>query len=393
VRGIEKIVRAQVAMWGPPDFDAYTFMIHYAADGHSWDGMEHLVSTQIILPGALGDGEAIDNTFETASHEFFHVWNVKRLRPVELGPWDWTRPVSTRSLWIAEGLTNYYGHAMLRRAGIWDDGRLLQELGNIISEVENAPGSKVMSAVDSSLAAPFIDSAVHRQKTNLDNTSITYYYRGEVIGLALDLLIRGRTGGQRSLDDVFKRMYDEFYVKSPNASYYLKGRGYTEEDFVRILSAVIGADMKDFYARHIRGVEPLPFDEALGYVGLRLSRTPSRSGFTGGIVIDSEDRQALRLGLLHNNSAAERAGLQQGDVLVSIGGTNVTRNSWRAALNRYKPGERIPVEVQRFRRNVSVTLEIGEPDEFDYFIESVPNPSPEARAMRAAWLSGQKSNR
>jgi predicted metalloprotease with PDZ domain len=390
VRGIERIIRAQVAMWGPPDLSSYTFMIHYAADGQSWDGMEHLVSTQIVLPGALSDGNSLDDTLETASHEFFHVWNVKRLRPVELGPWDWTRPAQTRSLWIAEGLTNYYGHVMMRRAGIWDEDRLIDALSHVIDEVENAPGSKLMSAVDSSLAAPFIDAAVHRQRTNLDNTSITYYYRGEIIGLVLDLMIRGRSGGKRSLDDVLRRMYDEFYVKSPNASYYLKGRGYTEEDFVRTLSEVYGADMSGFYARHIRGVEPLPYNEALAYAGLRLDKSPSRSGFSAGIVIDNDSGQTLRLGLVHNDSAAERAGMQQGDVLLSIGGTSVGRNNWRAALNRYRPGDRVPVQVQRFRTTISLTIEIGEPESFDYYIEDLANVNPETRALRAAWLSGQR---
>ena len=121
VKDIEKIVRAQVAMWGPPEFTYYTFLIHYAADDHSGDGMEHLTSTQIIEPGALGESGVYEETLGTVSHEFFHVWNVKRLRPEELGPWDFTRPLNTRGLWIAEGFTNYYGHLMLRRAGIWND--------------------------------------------------------------------------------------------------------------------------------------------------------------------------------------------------------------------------------------------------------------------------------
>jgi len=120
VADIEKIVRAEVAMWGPPEFEEYTFLIHFAADDHSGDGMEHLTSTQIIQPGALAEPGVYEQTLGTVSHEFFHVWNVKRLRPQELGPWDFTRPLSTRGLWVAEGFTNYYGHLMLRRSGIWD---------------------------------------------------------------------------------------------------------------------------------------------------------------------------------------------------------------------------------------------------------------------------------
>jgi predicted metalloprotease with PDZ domain len=146
VRDIEKIVRAETAMWGPPEYDAYTFLIHFANDGNSSDGMEHLTSTQIIMPGELASVETYNDTLDTVAHEFFHVWNVKRLRPIELGPWDFTRPANTRGLWIAEGITNYYGHLMQRRAGIWNDRQFLDALIKQIDDVDNSPGSRLMSA-------------------------------------------------------------------------------------------------------------------------------------------------------------------------------------------------------------------------------------------------------
>src|SRR6185295_659403 len=149
--------------------------------------------TQIIESGELADAETYQGAIDAVAHEFFHVWNVKRLRPIELGPWDFTRPANTRALWIAEGITNYYGHLMQRRAGLWNDAKLWSTLADQITEVENAPGSRLMSAEDSSLAASFIDDAPHAQKTNLENTTISYYPKGEVVGLALDLLIRGKT--------------------------------------------------------------------------------------------------------------------------------------------------------------------------------------------------------
>ncbi len=213
VRDIEKIVRTETAMWGSPEFDSYTFLIHFANDGHSNDGMEHLTSTQVIMPGSLGEAGMLEDTLDGVAHEFFHVWNVKRLRPIELGPWDFTRPANTRGLWIAEGITNYYGHLMQRRAGLWDDAKLLSTLAGQITEVENAPGSRLMSAEESSLSAPFIDDAVHAQHTNLENASISYYPKGEVLGIVLDLLIRGRTNGKASLDDLMRRMYQEFYLR------------------------------------------------------------------------------------------------------------------------------------------------------------------------------------
>src|SRR5712692_10376803 len=161
---------------------------------------------------------------------------------------------------------------MQRRGGRWTGAELVSTLSAQITEVENSPGSRLMSAEESSLSAPFIDDAVHAQQTNLANTSISYYPKGEVLGLVLDLLIRGKTNGKASLDDVMRRMYDEFYLKSPNATYYLRGRGYKNEDFERVTSEVAGTDMSDFFKRYVRGVEPPPYEEAFAQVGLRFVR-------------------------------------------------------------------------------------------------------------------------
>ncbi|HMH44022.1 MAG TPA: hypothetical protein VK557_11105, partial [Pyrinomonadaceae bacterium] len=284
VRDIEKIVRAETSMWGPPEFDSYTFLLHFANDAHSNDGMEHLTSTEIVEPGALGDAGTYEETLDAVAHEFFHVWNVKRLRPIELGPWDFTRPANTRGLWIAEGITNYYGHLMQRRAGLWDDKKFWQALIEQITEVENAPGSKLMSAEESSLSAPFIDDAPQSQQTNLANTSISYYSKGESLGVVLDLLMRGKTNGKASLDEVMRRMYDELYLQSPNASYYLRGRGYRNEDFEASVSQVAGTDMSDFFKRYVRGVETPPYEQAFAQVGLRFisqARAPVTIGISG----------------------------------------------------------------------------------------------------------------
>jgi len=385
LRDLEKIVRTEIRMWGPPEFESYTFLFHFAADDRSSDGMEHLASTQIIEPGMLTDG-SYDNALRTAAHEFFHAWNVKRLRPVELGPWDWTKPAATRALWIAEGFTQYYGNLLYRRSGLEDSEDFLRGLADTISTIENNPANKLMSAEASSMAAPFIDTALHRQHTNLSNTSLSYYLKGELIALNLDLLIRAWTRGQRSLDEVMRRAYDEFYVKSPNASYYLKGRGYTIEDFARIVSEVAGRDMSDWFARYVRGVEPLPYNEAFAAAGLRLVKTAGYQPYTGGIVMDRDDGQTARLGSLRTDSPAQRAGLQEGDVLLSIGGKDVTRENWLATLNRYKQGDRINITVRRLRKTFATTMVLGEPDLYDYHIEELPNAPAAARDLRAAWL-------
>ncbi|HBB86254.1 MAG TPA: hypothetical protein DC047_01410 [Blastocatellia bacterium] len=389
VRDIEKIVRAETAMWGPPEFDSYTFLIHFAADDHSGDGMEHLTSTQIIEPGALGETGVYGDALDTVAHEFFHVWNVKRLRPVELGPWDFTRPANTRGLWIAEGFTNYYGHLMMRRAGIWDDTRFFRTENQTVTGIENAPGSHLMSAIQSSQLAAFLDGAPHAQRTNLGNISISYYPKGELIALVLDLLIRGRANGKTSLDDVMRRMYEEFYLKSPNATYYLRGRGYTSEDFQRVASEVSGLDLNDFFRRYVQGVEVLPYDEALAYVGMQLVREQAREPFDAGIRLNWENG-TLTIGSVRNNSPAEDAGLQEGDEIVSLGGRkSVSRENWLVALARYKQGDRIPLTVKRDRRTIQATIVLREPERFEYKIEERKDATPKQKEARQAWLKGQ----
>ncbi len=388
VRDIEKIVRAETAMWGPPDFTDYTFLIHFAADDHSGDGMEHLTSTQIILPGALADEGVYGETLDTVAHEFFHVWNVKRLRPVELGPWDFTKPLNTRSLWIAEGLTNYYGHLMLRRAGVWDEAAFLKRESQTITAIENAPGSRLMSAEQASLAAPFLDDAPHAQLTNLANTAVSYYPKGELVGLVLDLTIRGRTNGRVSLDDVMRRMYEEFYLKSANESYYLRGRGYTGDDFERVTKAVAGVDLSDFFSRYVRDVEKLPYDEAFGYLGLRFVREPARQPYDAGIKVNWETKGSFAIDSVRGGSPAEDAGLQVGDEIVSLGRKNIARENWLVALNRFRPGDRIPITVKRDRRTIETAIVLGDVERFEYRIEERKDATPQQKTLRAAWLNG-----
>jgi len=392
VRGIEKIVRAETAMWGPPEFDSYTFLVHFANDGHSSDGMEHLTSTQVIMPGALGETGMLEETLDGIAHEFFHVWNVKRLRPIELGPWDFTRPANTRGLWIAEGITNYYGHLMQRRAGLWDDAKLLSTLAGQITEVENSPGSRLMSAEESSLSAPFIDDAVHAQHTNLENTSISYYPKGEVLGIVIDLLIRGKTNGKASLDDVMRRMYEEFYLKSPNSTYYLRGRGYKNEDFERVTSEVAGTDMSDFFKLYVRGVESPPYETAFAQVGLRLVRDP-RAPVAVGVSADENDQVNFKIASVRPDSPAAEAGMEVGDIVTLFGGIKLTPANFLKTIARYKPGDRIQVTLQRGGRSMQTALTLTSAKVFDYRIEEMKDATLDAtlgaKALRAAWLNGK----
>jgi predicted metalloprotease with PDZ domain len=279
---------------------------------------------------------------------------------------------------------------MLRRGGIWDDTQFLRRQSETITNIENAPGSRLMSAENSSLSAPFLDDAPHAQRTNLANTSISYYPKGELIGMVLDLIIRGKTGGKASLDEVMRRMYDEFYLKSPNATYYLRGRGYQPEDLQRVASEVCGCDFTDFFTRYVRDVEVLPYDEAFAYLGLRVVRETAREPYNLGIAVDWQASGFLGVATVRNDSPAEDAGLQPGDEIVVLGRKNVTRENWLLSLSRYKQGDQVPITVRRDRQTIKTTVLVGAPERFEYRIEEQKDATPQQKVLRQAWLNGTK---
>jgi len=270
VGDVRKIVTYENRVVAPPPLETYTFLFNVGYPGG--DGMEHLYSTQIIGARPWSDTAQLLTGVTTAAHEYFHTWNVKRVRPIALGPFDYTREQYQPSLWVAEGWTNYYGEVALGRAGVVGKDYTYRVLANRIRSVNEAPGRKERSARQASFDAPFFDGAAQPMRTNAANTFLTYYYKGEALALLLDIEIRARTNNQRSLDDALRRL-KQLSWDQPNASYYLQGRGYTEADVERAVSDVMGADMHPWFERYVGGVEELPWDETLARAGLVLTVT------------------------------------------------------------------------------------------------------------------------
>jgi predicted metalloprotease with PDZ domain len=268
VDDVRRIVATENRVVAPPPLETYTFLFNIGFPGG--DGMEHLTSTQIISAPAWAEDDTLLSGIETAAHEYFHTWNVKRIRPAALGPFDYTREQYQPSLWVAEGWTQYYGEMTLHRAGIIGKGALYERLASMIRYNSEMPGRKEMSARMASLHAPFWDGGAIPMQTNRQNTVISYYTKGEALAMLLDLKIRAATGGMRSLDDVL-RLLKERTWDAPSATYYLQGRGYTEADVERAASDVIGADLHDWFERYVGGVEELPWQETLTPAGLQLT--------------------------------------------------------------------------------------------------------------------------
>jgi predicted metalloprotease with PDZ domain len=275
--------------------ERYTFLVHYVPGNRGGgDGMEHLTSTQIITAAPLADSVGYLARLEVFAHEFFHTWSMKRLRAKELGPWDYTRENYTTTLWVGEGFTNYYGARMVYRAGLWDRARYLARAAANIAELQATPGRLVMSAEEASLSAWFFDRVPLRQQANLRHSAISYYTKGEALAWLLDLEVRARTGGEKTLDDVMRLLWQRFW-NGATTSYYLQGHGYGGGDVRQALNDVTQTDFGEFFHRYVERTEELPYGWTLERVGLRLVSDAGSSTYRIEADPDAPD-DARRLG-------------------------------------------------------------------------------------------------
>ena len=275
VDGARAIVARENRVIAPPPLAQYTFLAHAGYGGG--DGMEHLTSTEIITPRPLADSATADRFLGTVAHEYFHTWNVKRVRPAALGPFDYTEAQHEPSLWVAEGWTQYYGEMTPARVGIVSRTDLYGRLARTLQAVSTSPARLERSPRAASFDAPFFDGARAPMQVNAAATFVSYYTAGEARALALDLMLRGASNGARSLDDVLRALKARSWDQ-PRATYYLQGRGYTEDDVERAASEVARTDLHGWFDRYVGGTDDLPWPELLRVVGLTL--TTDSGGWT-----------------------------------------------------------------------------------------------------------------
>ena len=384
IAGLKKIVHAEMTAMPTPDFEHYLFIFHFVPDISMGDGMEHLNSTQIIIQGSVRD--STQEALETAAHEFFHLWNVKRLRPAALGPFDYTRENYSRSLWVAEGITSYYGYLFLLQSGLWARDQFLSRLANEMYTLDREPGRKLMSVESSSFSAWFFDRSPQMQETNFANTTISYYNKGALLAMLLDLEIRSRTQGRKSLLDVMRYMYHEFY-EAPATSYYGPGRGYEEKDVVEALDFVTGSDFAPFFERYVSGTDALPYQETLTLGGLQLlTETPADAPPSLGVSVQPEIRGA-RIVSVVPGSAADRAGLSRDDLLIDIDDQSLATEDLATRLKPYPVGASVTINVERHGRRERVTVMLDPPLRSRYSLIPLSSATPEQVAIREAWLA------
>ncbi len=381
-RDVETIVDAQTAFYGNIPYQRYVFLSVLLG---SLSGLEHLDSTLIF-----GDRwmtrkrESYIEWLQLVSHEFFHTWNVRRVRPAALVTFDYERENYTRSLWVAEGLTSYYDGLFLRRSGLIDDKEFFAILSKYIDWVENSPGRRHQSLSDSSF-----DTWIkfYRRNENSRNSQLGYYYKGALVGFLVDAELRRLTGGRRSLDDVMRLAYERFSLD-----------GYTPAQFRALAAEVAGAPLDELFARAVDSTDELDYGPALDFYGLRFAE-PAKSKKTSAPRGDDreDDEEPGYLGLkadasgvvktVTRDSPAFAAGINVGDELLAMDDYRIAAGGLLEHLERYRPDDKVEVLVARRDKLVSVEVTLGKAPEDRYRLEVAPNASAQARARRAGWLS------
>ncbi len=343
---VEKIVRVNQAFWGGLPYPRYVFMNLLV---ESRGGLEHKNSTALMA--SRFDGRTREQYLKwliLASHEYFHVWNVKRLRPVELGPFNYETENYTPSLWIAEGFTAYYESVMVRRAGLMNDKEFLKEMAATLESVETTPGRDVQSVRDSSYDAWI---KFYRPNENSVNSVISYYDKGAAIAFILDAKIRQETGGEKSLDDVLRLANQRYGEGKP---------GYTEAQFIALINEVAGADLTPLIHRMTATTEPLDYAPALKYYGLKLAppdapaEGESEPAWLGAKTKVENGR--LLVTAVPRGTPAFAAGLDAEDEIVGLGGFRVMPDKLEERLKQLRVGEKVELLVARRGKLVPLSV-------------------------------------
>ncbi|MCA1630425.1 MAG: PDZ domain-containing protein [Acidobacteria bacterium] len=377
-RDVQKIVEAAVGVVGEIPYRDYTFllMLHPTAGG----GLEHLNSTALIFRrfNFRPDTE-YRNLLTLVAHEFFHAWNVKRIRPDALGPFDYTGENYTRLLWVAEGVTSYYENLIARRAGLMTEKEYLDDLARSVRALQNTPGRLEVSLEESSFDAWI---KYYRADENSINSTVSYYDKGAIVGLLLDLEIRRRSAGAKSLDDVMRHLYAEFFKKQ---------RNYTPEDFQRAAELMAGGSLEDFFGRFVRGREELDYNAALAGLGLQLeafagdrARPAAERAYFGATLAQAADR--LNVTNVLSGSPAYAQGLNAGDQIVAVDGARATLDFLNARLNDKKPGDEVRLAVFRTDELRNLTVKLGARPDNGLRVVPVKAPTPEQARLYEQWM-------
>ncbi len=391
---VKKIVETEVElMGGEVPYHDYTFILHLRSNAGG--GLEHLNSTALGYPSfgfkpersegvnSAAPGASPQRTYQgflsLVAHEFFHLWNVKRIRPDALGPFDYTEENYTRLLWVAEGITDYYARLVLRRAGLISENEFLSENAKVFQNLQNTPGRLVMSVEEASF-----DTWIkyYRQDENSVNSQVDYYDKGAILGLLLDLEVRRQSRGAKSLDDVMRYLYTGFYKKN---------RNYTPHDFQQAFELMAGSSLEQFFANYVRGREEFDYDSALAAAGLRLDKTAATDGskavekaYLGADLAQEGDRLLVKK--VYAGAPAYEQGLNTGDQIIALNNTRTNKDFLDARLAEKRPGDLVTLTIFRSDNLSTLLIKLGGRVNAVYRIVPVDNSTKEQKRIYQAWL-------
>jgi predicted metalloprotease with PDZ domain len=391
---LQTICEQHMSLLGvPADLDRYLFLLH--APGSGYGGLEHRWSSANIcsrdnLP-ARGD-EGVSDEYRTflglASHEYFHLWNVKRMKPAAFTPYDLSRETHTDLLWVFEGVTSYYDDLALVRSGMIEVDSYLELVGQTITRVLRGGGRRRQSVAESSFDAW---TKFYRQDANAANSIVSYYAKGSLVALALDLKLRTESGGSVSLDDVMKAAWRRWGES---------GEGMSEDGFEKLCMEVSGLDLQDFLNAAVRGTGELPLESLLKTHGIEFGLRRSAGGKDKGgkpqvdkqlpdvwlgADLGSRDGKTI-IKVVHNNGPAERAGIAPGDELVALDGLRVNMAGAEARTRRYKAGDKSDIAVFRGDELITLRLKWEKAPANTCFLVIDAEADDSAASRRSAWL-------
>ena len=357
-----KVARADSAMFGGLPYEKYVMFYFFTPPESNASGaLEHLNSFVSFAPS--GDVATPEGIIGTAAHEYFHLWNVKRIRPAEMWPYDYSRENETPLLWVSEGFTNYYGNLARYRAGLMTTDNFLNTVGGAAAAIESSEARNYISPAESSVSTWVgYDTPVA--------FGISYYTQGQNLAALLDLSILNDTDGKRGLDDVMRTLFNDFYKR---------GRGFTTEDMIGVINKLTKKDYHDFYRRYVFGTDTPKYDQIFGYAGYRIEKIQQQVpdlGFFGRF-----RNGGYQINYVQQNSPATVAGLRQGDVITMIEGKTVVGYPLNSLA-----GKTVRLTVNRRGEDIEIPMTVGSRTLTNWSLSGVSNPSKQQSRVRDAWL-------
>lgn len=367
VKDVEKIVNGHLGAMGAPPYKRYVFLLMFPRWGSG--GLEHLNSTAIVANGEeLPNRDRYLRFLFVVSHEFFHLWNVKRIRPAQLGPFDYTKEVMTRNLWVHEGFTNTYAWLGMRRGGVLNRQEYLNYVQEELNNLMRRDGRKRTSPAASSWRTWY-------DADDGDDVEVSYYTSGHVVGVVLDLEIRKRTAGAKSLDDVMKLAVEK-----------TKGAGYPGDDFCAIVNEAAGSDFTEFFAKYVYGTEELPLAEVMPSVGVTYEAHVDAVETDPGFDCWGIGEDLVKITRVPEDGPAAEAGFDEGDILVSSEGKRLRWGTFWAFIRAKKPGDKVTFQLFRTERLIEKTVTLREKKKISHLLKFVEKPTEDQKKAQDGWL-------